>query len=56
VIPCYSASALDRDKVVCRFDDKETKLYQRKTLTKCRVSGHPPQSVPRNKISCRGWI
>lgn len=44
----YSASALDRDIVVCRLDDHETRESQKKTQNpdvERRVSGQPAQSV-----------
>ena len=46
--PLYSASALDRERVGCRFDDQEIKLSPKNTQypdVERRVSGQPPQSA-----------
>ena len=46
--PRYSASALDRDIVGCRFEDHDIKLSPRNTQypeVERRMSGQPPQSA-----------
>jgi hypothetical protein len=46
--PRYSASALDLETVLCRFDDHETSESPRNTQNpdvERRVSGHPAQSA-----------
>jgi hypothetical protein len=46
--PRYSASALERDTVVCRFEDHDTRESPRNTQNpevERLVSGHPAQSV-----------
>ena len=44
----YSASALERDTVVCRFEDHETSELPKKMQNpdvERRVSGHPARSA-----------
>jgi hypothetical protein len=46
--PRYSASALDRETVVCRFDDherRESPMNTQNPEVEHRVSGHPAQSA-----------
>lgn len=60
----YSASALDRDTIVCRLDDHETRELPRKTQNpevERRVSGRPAQSASEYAVmddegAVRSWM
>lgn len=53
----YSASALDRETVVCRLDDHETRELPKKMQkpdVERRVSGHPAQSASEYAVIVEG--
>jgi hypothetical protein len=62
--PWYSASALERETVVCRFEDHETRASPRKMQNpevERLVSGHPARSASEYAVSVvevmgRSWI
>ncbi|KAJ0513079.1 hypothetical protein HanRHA438_Chr10g0442061 [Helianthus annuus] len=56
--PLYSASALERETVCCRFDDQETRLSPIKTQNQeveRLESGQPPQSASEYAVSFKDF-